>query len=495
MPVNRYHPNFSLRMQPGHLEVQISKLRQSLHLNTREHEFSKSECLQLQQLVNLESCALRWENVIEVASRAIFIGCGPRLTLQLYRAWIEALFRLDNFRALRALGLHLLKQRRSSLDALALSLMSLLLSQDRKYSKVIRKYVFNSNEKSYYRLESLAIFGMYFGSIRNKQKALQILSSLCHSKKALYWTHLQALNLSRELSTSSVTAKLLERLKVRFERSPYPYWAVAKLAFDVKDYPGAVSSLQKRLFDMPNETLSLLFLADCYQKTGDLLGAADLLEQLDIIEKNLNYDVKVSLGQVYFRLWKRYNSNQFRQRSKVFLKESLQYAKAMRISQAPIKQMLDEISLPKNATGNMNVNVWLAICDNNLFNIFEEEMEVVLPCPSGVKKGDKVYFANFLGSRKEYLHYNVLGCVDSISDATANRPREICSIFSRLSVFPEVNLKIKNSYQLEKDLWGCENYSKNSELKFVKLEEQDVYTLERLVNDNPGNSFYGSQAG
>ena len=101
-------------------------------LNTKESNRVVDVCYHL-------ACKLEWTEIENIASKSILVGTSYQATIELYRYWIEALKRLNNLNSLNLLGIHLYKQRKNSDDALGLAIVCFVLSNKKKYSKILLK--------------------------------------------------------------------------------------------------------------------------------------------------------------------------------------------------------------------------------------------------------------------------------------------------------------------------------------------------------------------
>lgn len=489
---NRYYPHASLSSQ-GTFNPQIGHWLEKAEQAMARGNFSASELTSTLKCCELLFWKGAWEQVEDLASRAIATGCGLRGTLRLYRYWIEALRADYNFSGLRSLGRHLLSLRHSSWSFAPLSILALSYSGERRFSgKILRSVWKRSQTKSISLVEAYSVFHAESPQRLRREKGLQYLQALNIKNKTNYFLARNYLVYALENDYLEEASRAFELVHDRFPRCPEPFWGAARLAVAQGHWSEAARVLQELVADHPDNVDALIALAGCLEKTGDLLASRDiLLSSSELFDKG-DYDYAATLGTVSKRLFERYGMNEYREEAIHAFSQAITAAEKLGLSEAPLRVALTEMSgrspVSMDSTGQKRTGrkdslasatvpsprAWiLSVDDHDVVNL-RKHTNLLMRSPGVIHKGDIVLVARRFGSDDWRTgQQQIVGVMSAMSDVTPDSRYGYAVCVGRFQdLETPLDLQLGRETIAMLDFFGCENFSAQSPVFFLDADPQ-----------------------
>jgi len=471
-----------------------NKLIKQLDLNNRFAPLNKNECHMALNLVNLICFEQDWDRLVRTCSRIILNGCGPHTALYLYRYWIEALYRNEDLKSLKYLGLHLFKQRKSSLEALALSLLCFSLLGNYKLSKMISDFLIKKSLKSYYYFEAHSIFKIKFAKQDLKISGLTTLMKLIKNSTSHYCSYLQGIEFAKKMNNYENQAFFFRLMRSRYKFAPYPYYALCVLAIEDKDF---VAGLQNAIHIGKHIHSILevdLLRVHCLLECGEFLQAES--HYLRIIKNNENclhwHDYLIG-SRVYKKLWDRYNDEDYKNKSLSYLSYAKELSINLEIGEAWFSSIEDSFKNINQKHDNTEISHWLAFVSNGLSKDLLERNENSVFTPKSCKSGDEVIFCTAQDEKINEL--NIL-CQSSVHIGARRHSKNTWfSVIRNKQAFENMKISIKEIFEYSNSTVYLDNLLKNEFLSFIKISskqsEMIVSHLESAKNLSHMNSRTG----
>jgi tetratricopeptide (TPR) repeat protein len=501
---NRFYPHANLSAS-GTFNPEISQLIESTGKAIAQGELAAADIRNALRCCELLFWKGAWEQVEDLASKAIATGCGFRATFRFYRFWMEALRSDYNFSGLKSLGKHLLGLRHSSKDFLPLAAMALAYTGERRFSAQILKSLRASTQRrSIAHVEAFAVYNAESPRRDRREKGLQYLQALNVRNKANYFLARNYLVYALENDYLDEASRAFELIHDRFPRCPEPFWGAARLAVAQGHWNEAVRVLQELVADHPDNTDALIALASCLEKTGDLLAARDILISSRQLFESNDYDFSATLGSVNKRLFERYGMDEYREEAIKAFSQAVSSAEKLGLSEAPLHVALGDLGAHRKTSEKRTKNAWsnkagdtaftdasprawiLSVDDHDVGN-FRKHSTLLMRSPGTVHKGDLVLVARRFGSNDwRSGQQQIVGVMSAMSDVTpdARYGYAVCvGRFQELETPLDLQLGKETTALL--DFFGCENFSAQSPVFFLdadpKTSEDIVKAVERSL--------------
>ena len=485
---NRFYPQASLSPR-GTLGVLIHRAGKRVRKAGASKPYTKEE-LEL-TLAYVELLAFRedWSNIAAAASRTIVQGAGPNARTRLYRAWAEALRADADVEGLQKLARHLLAMRHESrargTEYVALACMAFTWAGRRSYGRacyvqVRRVLSAGAEPASALKWEAVATWLSEAPALEERLKGVELFSRLCAVRRGRYFTLRNYLNYALDSDELEHAATAYNAMNEQFPLAPEPYLASARISMAEGKWSEAAKALQELLADNPRHTEGLLGLAQCFERTGDLVAARDLLTSNQALFEIDDPDFNATLGTLNRKLYERYNMEAYRLAAVRQLSTALKGARRLKISEAPLHTALLSlgagvgervVGFPANpgaSRANEDGTVWMLSADPTLGNALVKEGDIVLRAPETAAPGQWIFLT------QPHPRHNGVELVRAVFEITspvvpdARYGRAVSArLVKPMSVPIEVELHDVRYPAL--DGWGCENFANTREARFYSL--------------------------
>ncbi|NBW80399.1 tetratricopeptide repeat protein [bacterium] len=495
---NRFYPHSNLSAS-GTFNPEIAQLLERVEHGLARGAMSKAEVKSALRVCELLFWKGSWDQVEEITSRVIAAGCGFRATFRFYRFWIESLRSDYNFAALKSLAKHLLSLRHSSKSFLPLAALALSYSGERRFSgKIIRSLNTSKIRRSISYVECVAVYNCESANRVRREHGLQYLQALNVHNKENYFLARNYLVYSLENDYLEEASKAFELIHARFPRCPEPFWGAARLAVAQGRWSEAVRVLQELVADNPDNTDALIALANCLEKTGDLLAARDILvSSYSLFERN-DYDFSATLGALSKRLYERYRMEEHRDEAVRAISTAISAAEKLGLSEAPLRLALTELGVGEatkmlrrgtgRPTTRLESNIstpraWILSVEDHDVENFRKHADLLMRSPDSVKKGDLVLVARRFGSNDWRTgQQQIVGVMCTLSDVTPDARYGFAVCVGRFQdLETPVDLQLGRETTALLDFFGCENFSANSPVFFLDADPETSETVVRAV--------------
>lgn len=485
---NRFYPQASLSPR-GTLGVLIHRAGKRVRKAGATKPYTKAE-LEL-TLAYVELLAFRedWTRIATVASRAIVQGAGPNARTRLYRAWAEALRADADVDGLQKLGRHLLAMRHESRERaneyVALACLAFTWAGRRTYGRAcyvqVQKALRAGNETaSALKWEAVAVWLSEAPALEERLKGVELYSRLCALRRGRYFTLRNYLHYALDSDELEHAATAYAAMNDQFPLAPEPYLASARVSMAEGKWAEAAKALQELLADNPRHAEGLLGLAQCFERTGDLVAARDLLTSNQALFENDDPDFNATLGTLNRKLYERYAMESYRRSAVRQLSVALKGASRLKLSEAPLHTALlsldagvgERVVGSSGRTGTTASNddgtVWMLSADAALGEALVRDGDVVLRAPEAALPGQWIFLTR---PHPRLEGVELVSAVFEITSPVVPDARYGRAVSARLvkpmSVPIEVELHDVRYPAL--DGWGCENFAGTREARFYSL--------------------------
>jgi tetratricopeptide (TPR) repeat protein len=271
----------------------------------------------------------------------------------------------------------------------------------------------------------------------------------------------------------------------QFPLAPEPYLASARVAMAEGDFAAAVTALQELLADNPTHTDALLGLAQCFEATGDLVAARDLLESSAALFDVDDPDFNASLGTLNKKLFERYGMDAYRTAAVRLLSNALRGATRLGLSEAPLHLALRALDagvgenvvasrstlVPRGAGAPRDEEddvLWILAADASLGAQLVRDRDIVLRAPEDARPGQTVLLTRGHPRLDGVEMVSAAFTITSLPVPDARYGRAVSArLVKTLSVPIEVELHDVR-YPV-RDGWGCENFADGKHARFYGL--------------------------
>jgi tetratricopeptide (TPR) repeat protein len=495
---NRFYPHVNLS-EFGTFNPEIAKLLERVEQGLERGAMTTTDVKSALRVCELLFWKGSWEQVEEIASRVIAAGCGFRATFRLYRFWIESLRADYNFSSLKTLAKHLLGLRHSSKSFLPLAVLALSYSGERRFSgKIVNFLKASKIRRSISYVECVAVYNCESPHRLRRERGLQFLQALNVHNKENYFLARNYLVYSLENDYLEEASKAFELIHERFPRCPEPFWGAARLAVAQGRWNEAVRVLQELVADNPDNTDALIALANCLEKTGDLLAARDILVSSNSLFERNDYDFSATLGALSKRLYERYRMEEHRDEAVRAISTAISAAEKLGLSEAPLRLALTELGVGESntslrrGTGRASQRLesklstpraWILSVEDHDVENFRKHPDLLMRSPDSVNKGDLVLVARRFGSNDWRTgQQQIVGVMCTLSDVTPDARYGFAVCVGRFQdLETPVDLQLGRETTALLDFFGCENFSANSPVFFLDADPETSETLVRAV--------------
>jgi tetratricopeptide (TPR) repeat protein len=442
------------------------------------------------------------EQVEDLASRVIAHGCGMRATLRLYRFWLEALRADYNFTGLKHLARHLLSLRHSSKSFLPLSILALSYCGERRYAaKIVKSMRTFSERRSLAFVEAVAVYHAESSQRLRREKGIHYLRLLNEKNQKNYFLARNYLIYSLENDYLDEASRAFELIHDRFPRCPEPFWGAARLAVSQGHWPEAVRVLQELVADNPENSDALVALANCLEKTGDLLAARDILISSEHLFEKTDYDYSAALGSLCKKLYERYRMDDHRDEAIRSLSKAVMAAEKLGISEAPLRVLLNQLGaepqlsekdkrdvaqsshLHREDAASALPRAWILSAEDHEITSLSKQRDLLMRSPDVVHKGDLVLVARRFGGQDwRTSQQQIVGVMCTLSDVIPDSRYgyAVCvGRYQELETPLDFQLGLETTALL--DFFGCENFSAHTPVFFLDADPQTNELVVRAV--------------
>lgn len=496
---NRFYPHANLS-SAGTFVPEIRPLQERVERGIARGNLTSEDVKAALRCCELLFWKGSWEQVEDLSSRVIASGCGYRATFRMYRFWIEALRSEYNFTSLKTLARHLLSLRHSSPKFLSLSVLALAYCGERRFSgKIIRIVNAKKERRSIQHVEAVAVYNAESPQRVRREKGLQYLQALNVKNKENYFLARNYLIYSLENDYLEEASRAFELIHDRFPRCPEPLWGAARLAVAQGHWNEAVRVLQELVADNPDNTDALTALANCLEKTGDLLAARDILvSSQPFFEKN-DYDFSSTLGAICKRLYERYQMEEHREEAVRWIGNAVTAAEKMGLSEAPLRLALSELgaeniefekhnsqyrgSATAQGTSSSSPRAWILSVEDHDVGNFRKHQHLLMRSPDVVQKGDLVLVARRFGSEDWRTgQQQIVGVMCTLSEVTPDARYGLAVCVGRYQELETpLDLQLGTETTALLDFYGCENFSAQSPVFFLDADPETSEEVVRAV--------------
>jgi len=496
---NRFYPHANLSAS-GTFNPEIEPLLAKVERGLDRGHLSASEVKSALRCCELLSWKGAWDKVEDLSSRVIATGCGFRATFRLYRFWIEALRSEHNFVGMKSLARHLLGLRHSSKAFLPLCVLALSYCGERRFSaKIIRSLNKSEQRRSILHVEAVAVFNAESPQRIRREKGLQYLQALNVKNTENYFLARNYLIYALENDYLEEASRAFELIHERFPRCPEPFWGAARLAVAQGHWSEAVRVLQELVADNPENTDALIALANCMEKTGDLLAARDILvSSKDLFDRN-DYDYSATLGALCKRLFERYHMEQHRDEAIQSISSAIVAAEKLGLSEAALRLALNDLGTgsnqsivvrqPHRASQTLNNDkassprAWILSVEDHDVGNFRKYSSLLMRSPDAVHKGDLVLVARRFGSDDWRTgQQQIVGVMCTLSDVTPDARYGFAVCVGRYQELETpLDLQLGRETTALLDFFGCENFSAQSPVFFLDTDPETSEEVVRAV--------------
>ena len=483
---NRYYPNPGLSSQ-GTLAPAIARLEQVFNLHKIRRPLQKRELQGALQLVDLLAFKDDWDRIAELSSRVILAGCGTNAQVRFYRTWIEALRGNHDLGGLQSLGKHLLGKRHSSANFTALSLMALSYAGRIDFAKIIFRNLKKTTGKNELMLEACGTYLCESLSVKARSKGINLLAKLASAKHALYFLRKNYLGYSLENNALDQAQIAFDQLHTSFPQCPQAYWAAAVLAISNEQWGEGATALQELLADNPENGDAVLALVRCFEKTGDLLAARDLLTTNSILFDLNDYEFNVASGMINKKLFERYTMESYRKSAVRHLANAMRVAPKLKIPEAPLHLALRALNAGvgeqqfESKTASLgSPKAWILSVDSNSLKGILHAKDFVARAPQGLSQGDVVFVSRRFDAQTAPHQEHVIGLLTATSPVVPDCHYGKAVQLSGFKAFENpVDVTTQHGEVNASDFFGLENFSKTGVAVFVGILNS---TAEAIVS-------------
>ncbi len=495
---NRYYPHSHLPTV-GTLSTAIRALEKTIGFESRTQTLRREEIESLLRLIELRAWKEDWDGVIENSSWGVWEGCGTNAQVKFYRAWLEGLKATNNVEGLEQVALHLLRQREEAIEFLALALMALSWAGRKSYARVIHHRLHTGQSRNVVVLEALAIALCEQLSSKQRTTGVKLLQRLVHSGNVSYFCHRTYVGYALENDCHVEAADAYTHLQERFPRCPEPYWGAAAVAMEEEKWGEAALILQELLSDNPDSTDALIALARCFELTGDLLAARDLLVSNRQLFHSADYDFNVTLGMMNKKLHDRYGMANYRNYAVEHLAKALLVASRLGLPESSLHLALRELGAEasgeklkadlrehtKNETP-VESRFWILVADEVLLRGMLKKGSFLVNAPKDLEENHLVFIA--LHSSHEQTDSleksRILGLFKASSPGIPDAQFGRVVKLSGLKVFDapvDFEMTKGTDFSLATDSSGSENFSMNGMARFVSVHSEAASRVVHLL--------------
>jgi len=481
---NRFHPQASLSSR-GTLGVLIGRAWRRVRRAGIKAPYTKDELELTSTLVEFLAFREDWQKVAEMASRTIVRGCGPKARVRFYRAWLEALRALDDVEGLQSLGRHMLLLRHEGADYVALACLALTHAGRRAYARTLYGHlVKNVEKKSVLVWEAMAQWLAESPSAKERAKGVEMFALQC-SRAPSYFSLRSYLIASLDADSLEHAASAYNFIHEEFPLAPEPYLASARLAMSENDFTAASVTLQQLLADNPRNVEGLLALSHCFEKSGDLLAARDLLSSNEALFDCDDVDFNSTLGIVDKKLHERYGMAGHHQSAVRHLSVALRACEKMQLPQGAVHAALLALGagvgeqIVAGASGH-DETLWMLAADESVGNDLMERKDVILRAPQGVTRGQLILLTR---PNPRMQGVELVCAVFEVTSPLVPDREFGWAVSARLvkTLSSPLEVELHDVRYPHRDGWGCENFARDHYARFYELPLAEASELLTLV--------------
>ncbi len=290
----------------GHMQTQSASYLSSLESNANifwnELSPKESSCAQIKKLLEIYATYERWEDVIQLASKAILHLDHDAQKVEFYHMWICALNEIQDFSSLVILGQHLRKMSLQCVEFYSLAVMAYTFSGKNKISLTLLKKEKNIlSIKTKYHQEALALFLCSLNNKKYSKKGIILCKKICFKKGSSYLTMRNCLRVFSQFNCEEEMSQAYNSMNIRFPFAHEPYIVAALIAMEERNWIESIRLLKQIIADNIENKQAILALSHSYNQNGEVEKAYELLVEKKGIFHEFDYDYNYAMNEILAR--------------------------------------------------------------------------------------------------------------------------------------------------------------------------------------------------
>lgn len=274
-------------------ETHLSLLEKNASIFWREPNPKASSCIQLKRLLETYATFENWENVIDLASKAVVHLNKNYERAEFYYIWIIGLYETNDVHSLLLLAKHLIGMGNEYSVFNCLAIMAYTFAGKQKTAlNLLKKQRKQHNIKNRYYKEAFSLFLTTLKSQKHINRGILLLKKLCANKSAGYFTWRNCLRILSQNNCEKSMSRMYNLMHVRFPYAHEPYITSALIAIDEKNWPESIRILIQIIKDNPSNKDAIIALVHSYAENNELEKAWNLINNKKNLfdEQDLDYN-------------------------------------------------------------------------------------------------------------------------------------------------------------------------------------------------------------